>query len=98
MAPEDQLRRDFSAGAPNRKWCGDFKQVPIAEGPVHLAAVEGLYSRRLVGLALSDTTPTAQLADTESFFATLQKERLNRRHYRTRAEARRDIATWIDSW
>ena len=51
-----------------------------------------------MGLALSDTTPTAQLAAAESFFATLQKERLNRRHYRTRAEARRDIATWIDSW
>ena len=34
----------------------------------------------------------------ESFFATLQKELLHRRHYRTRAEARRDVAAWIDGW
>ena len=37
-------------------------------------------------------------AAAESFFATLQKERLDRRRYHTRNQARRDIATWIDGW
>jgi transposase InsO family protein len=60
--PVDLLRRDFTAPAPNHKWVGDFKQVPTGEGPVHLATVVDLYSRRLVGFALSDTHPTAQLA------------------------------------
>ena len=60
--PPDRLARDFTAAAPNQKWAGDFKQVPTGEGPVHLAAVEDLYSRRIVGFALSDTPPTARLA------------------------------------
>ena len=37
-------------------------------------------------------------AAAEAFFATLQKELLCRRHYQTRAEARRDVAAWIDGW
>ncbi|WP_420618059.1 IS3 family transposase [Candidatus Poriferisocius sp.] len=61
-APTDLLGRDFSATGVNQKWCGDFKQVPTAEGPVFLATVEDLYSRRMVGFATSDRYPTAELA------------------------------------
>ena len=45
-------------------------------------------------------TPRQRLGQRPSraFFATLQKELLHRRRYRTRVEARRDIAAWIDSW
>lgn len=42
-----------------------------------------------VGCALDD-------AAAESFFSTLQHERLSRHCYATRAQARRDIAAWID--
>ena len=37
-------------------------------------------------------------AAAESFFSTLQHERLSRRRYPTRLEARRDVAAWIDQW
>ena len=68
--PADLRGRDFAASAPNEKWCGDFKQVPTAEGPVHLAAVVDLYSRRLVGFALSDHHPAAALAEDTLCMAT----------------------------
>ena len=62
-APTDLLGRDFDASEVNQKWCGDFKQVPTAQGPVFLATVEDLYSRRMVGFATSDHYPTAELAE-----------------------------------
>ena len=150
----DLLRRDFSAARADQKWAGDFKQINTGEGPVFLGTVEDLFSRRLLGFALSDRHPTAELAQAaihmaaatrggdvagvifhtdkgaqytsgafaaacarlgirqsmgragcaldnaaaESFFSTLQHERLSRRRYATRAQARRDVAAWIDQW
>ena len=58
----DLLRRDFTAGGVNEKWVGDFKQVDTGEGPVFLATVEDLFSRRMLGFAQSDRHPTAELA------------------------------------
>jgi transposase InsO family protein len=147
----DLVRRDFTASRPNEKWCGDFKHIPTQQGPVYLATVEDLFSRRVLGFALSDTYPTARLAQAalnmavatrggtvqgaifhtdrgsqytaeafvkacarlgivqsmgrigsaldnaaaESFFSTLQMERLAHRKYATRTQARQDIANWI---
>ena len=48
-------------------------------------------SMRRVGCALDN-------AVAESFFSTLQHERLSRQRYRTRDQARQDIAAWIDTW
>ena len=179
MVP-DLLRRDFSAEGPDQKWVGDFKQVNTGEGPVYLATVEDLFSRRMLGFAQSDSylataedlPPQAHLgrrgerrrvrllpdrrtvrhrgdpwpprlrggdvagvifhtdkgsqytsdafaeacrrlnitqsmgrvgcaldnAAAESFFSTLEHELVTRRHYRTRDQARADIAAWIDTW
>lgn len=58
----DLLGRDFTAAAPNLKWCGDFSQIDTREGPVFLGTCEDLFSRRLLGFALSDDYPTAELA------------------------------------
>ena len=58
----DLLRRDFTASRPDEKWCGDFKHIPTQEGPVYLGTVEDLFSRRMLGFALSDNYPTAELA------------------------------------
>jgi len=58
----DLLGRDFTAEDPNQKWCGDFKQIDTDEGPCYLATVEDLFSRRMLGFALSDDYPTAALA------------------------------------
>ena len=61
-AAEDLIGRDFTADAADRRWVGDFKEIPTAEGKVHLAAVMDLYSRRIVGFATSNSYPTADLA------------------------------------
>ena len=37
-------------------------------------------------------------AAAESFFSTLQQERINNRRYVTRTQARQDIANWIHTW
>lgn len=153
VAP-DLIRRDFTASRPDEKWCGDFKQINTQEGPVYLGTVEDLFSRRMLGFALSDRYPTAELAKAavnmaiatrggtvegvifhtdrgsqynaeaftkacaglgivqsmgrvgsaldnaaaESFFSTLQQERINNRRYVTRTQARQDIANWIHTW
>jgi len=57
----DLLRRDFTAAAPNRKWCGDMTQIPTGEGPLYLATVLDLYSRRLLACPTS-AHPDATLA------------------------------------
>ena len=59
----DLLELDFTAERPDQKWCGDFKQVDTAEGPVFLASVEDLYSWRMLGYATSLRHPTAELAE-----------------------------------
>ena len=50
----DLVGRDFSAAEPNLKWCGDLTEIPTAEGKLYLAAVEDLFSRRLLGFTMSD--------------------------------------------
>jgi putative transposase len=50
----DQVRRDFSASAPNVKWCGDMTEMPTLEGKLYSADVEDLFSRRIVGFAVSE--------------------------------------------
>ena len=62
----DLLERDFSAERVNQKWAGDFKQVDTEAGPVFLATVEDLFSRRMLGFAQSDSHPTAEVPRMEN--------------------------------
>lgn len=48
------LKRDFVAEQPNQKWLTDITYIPTQEGWLYLAAVLDLYSRRIVGWAMSD--------------------------------------------
>lgn len=48
------LDGDFLAAAPNLKWAGDISYVWTAEGWLYLAVVIDLFSRRVVGWAVSD--------------------------------------------
>jgi putative transposase len=48
------LQRDFVADQPNQKWLSDITYIPTQEGWLYLAAVLDLYSRRLVGWAMSE--------------------------------------------
>lgn len=52
IAP-DLLERDFTANAPNQKWVGDITYLKTSEGWLYLAAIIDLYSRFVVGWALS---------------------------------------------
>ncbi len=149
----DLVGRDFSAPAPNVKWCGDMTEIPTGEGKLYLADVEDLFSRRIVGFAIGErpdaelaraalqtavvlrggavagvifhtdrgSTYTAELftracdhhevrqsmgrtgscldnAAAESFFSTLEHELLSRTTFRTKEEARRRVAAWIDNY
>ncbi len=51
------LSRDFTADAPNRKWLVDITAIGTAEGPLYLAGVLDLFSRRLVGWAMDEHMP-----------------------------------------
>jgi transposase InsO family protein len=48
------LERDFTADRPNQKWVTDITYIRTAEGWLYLAAVLDLFSRRIVGWAMSD--------------------------------------------
>jgi putative transposase len=49
----DLVGRDFRPDAPDRVWCADIKQIKTAEGWLYLAAVQDLFSRRIVGWAMA---------------------------------------------
>lgn len=48
------LKRDFVAERPNQKWLTDITYIPTQEGWLYLAAVLDMFSRRIVGWAMSD--------------------------------------------
>jgi putative transposase len=48
------LDQDFSATAPNQKWSADITYVWTREGWLYLAIVMDLFSRRIIGWAVSD--------------------------------------------
>jgi putative transposase len=49
----DLVGRDFRPDAPNRVWAADIKQVRTGQGWLYLAAVQDLFSRRIVGWAMA---------------------------------------------
>lgn len=57
----DLLRRDFTAPAPNQKWCGDMTEISTDEGKLYLATVLDLFSRKLLACPTSEH-PNAELA------------------------------------
>ena len=48
------LQQDFTASRPNQKWAGDITYVWTREGWVYLAVIIDLFSRRVVGWAISN--------------------------------------------
>ena len=51
VAP-DLIEQNFSASAPNQKWCGDITYVWTDEGWLYLAVMMDLYSRAIVGWSM----------------------------------------------
>jgi putative transposase len=56
------LAQDFTAEAPNRKWVTDITYLSTATGWVYLAVVLDLFSRKVVGWALSASLETELVA------------------------------------
>ncbi|MGI5490456.1 IS3 family transposase [Microtetraspora malaysiensis] len=149
-AAPDLVGRTFTAVAPDVLWVGDGTMIDTDEGPLYLATVADLFSRRLPGYAMSEhhnaalTVASLQMAvatrggnadgvifhsdrgseytaarsqaecrkhgivqsmgrvgcaldnaSAEAFNSTLKVEYVHRQRFRTRAEARVKIATWI---
>jgi putative transposase len=53
VAP-NRLARDFAAARPGRVWLADISYLPTDEGWLHLAAIEDMATREIVGWAMAD--------------------------------------------
>lgn len=53
------LARDFEPAAPNQAWAGDVTYIATGDGWTYLAVLLDLFSRRVVGWAMSSTNDTA---------------------------------------
>ncbi len=53
-AAPNLLRQNFTAEMPNLRWVTDITYIATAEGWLYVAAVLDLFSRRIVGLAMSE--------------------------------------------
>ena len=51
----DRVDRQFHAQGPNRLWVSDVKVIPTGQGPLYLAVVTDVWSRRVVGWSLRPT-------------------------------------------
>ena len=58
-ATPNTLGRQFAATRPDEKWVSDITFIATGEGWLYLAAVEDLYSRRIVGWAMGDAPDSA---------------------------------------
>ncbi|CAM4313500.1 Putative transposase [Nocardiopsis rhodophaea] len=151
-APPDLIGRDFTADAPNEKWTADITYVPTAQGWLYLAVVMDLFSRRIVGWAMTGHMRAELVCDalgmavaarrpgpglihhsdkgsqytslafgrrcaeagiapstgrsgscfdnavTESFFASLETELIDRTTFATRADAEREVFSYIEGF
>lgn len=57
------LQQNFSASKPNEKWVSDITYIWTEEGWLYLAAVMDLYSRMIVGWAMSERMTTQLVND-----------------------------------
>jgi len=57
------LDRAFTATKPNEVWLSDITFIPTREGWLYLAAVEDLYSRRVVGWSMGTTLESRLAVD-----------------------------------
>jgi len=57
------LQQNFSADAPNQKWVGDITYLWTDEGWLYLAVMLDLYSRKVVGWAMSERMTATLVCD-----------------------------------
>jgi putative transposase len=75
MPAANILQGDFEAARPDAKWCADITYIPTQEGWLYLAVILDLFSRRIVGWAMSKRM-TQQLVCTALEMALRQRQPL----------------------
>jgi putative transposase len=60
---ENLLGRQFDPSVANEAWVADITYIPTREGWLYLAAVEDLYSRRVVGWAMDERMESRLVVD-----------------------------------
>ena len=60
---ENVLDRQFNPGAANEVWVTDITYIPTRQGWLYLAAVEDLYSRRVVGWSMAEHMESRLVVD-----------------------------------
>ena len=60
---DNLLDRRFDPEEPNERWVADITYIPTREGWLYLAAVEDLYSRRVVGWSMADHMESRLVVD-----------------------------------
>lgn len=75
--PPNVIARDFRAAGPNEKWVGDITYLRTRDGFLYLATLMDLFSRRIIGWAVSDTLETTVASQAlEMAFATRHVEKV----------------------
>ena len=91
------LGRRFDAKAPNEAWVTDVTYISTAEGWLYLAAILDLFSRRVVGFAMSEQNDRARALEAlESFFAPLKAELADVMGFPTREAAMASIGDYLE--
>jgi len=62
MPAPNLLQQNFTADKPNQRWVADFTYVSTQEGWLYVATVLDLFSRRIIGLSMSDRMATDLVA------------------------------------
>lgn len=60
---ENVVDRNFTPARKNQTWTADITYIPTDEGWLYLAAVEDLYSRKIVGWSMSDRIDSRLVVD-----------------------------------
>ncbi len=60
---DNLLQQDFTASQPNQKWAGDITYLWTNEGWYYLAVVLDLYSRKVIGWAMSERMTARLVCD-----------------------------------
>jgi transposase InsO family protein len=60
---ENIVDRQFEPSAPDRLWAADITFIPTGEGWLYLAAVEDLYSRKIVGWSMGSRIDSRLVVD-----------------------------------
>ena len=71
--PEDLVKRNFTADAPNRLWVTDLTLIETGEGPLWLSSIRDAFSRRIVAWHTSPR-PDAELVCTALEYALASRD------------------------